>query len=561
MSGDSNDRVQQTLLPLVHGDAADSALVASGEDILIVDDRPGSLVTIDAALSGLGRRVVSARSGDEALARLLAEDFGLIVLDVQMPSLGGFETARLIRSRERNRYVPIIFITGGARDDAQVLEAYALGALDFLYKPVHPEVLRAKASVLIALQQRARRLAAQSHEQERQRWEADALRKQTEEVRRINAQLAAADRRKDEFLAVLGHELRNPLAPIRLALELIGTDEPLGAESETTRAVALRQVVQLTHLVDELLDVSRITAGKIELRPELLAVSTIVEQAIAVSRPLIDGRGHALRVQAGSNAAFVNGDLIRLVQVVANLLNNAARYTMPGGWIEVAFGALVDEVFVRVTDNGCGMRSEALERVFDMFVQERPAGASEGGLGLGLTLARRLVALHDGRIGAHSEGPGRGAAFEVRLPAAAPPALVPQQPGSRTALSAPTRKLRIAVIDDNKDIRRMMSAYLRFRGHEVETAPDGPSGLDLILRMRPDVAFVDVGLPGIAGHEVAQRVRAELGRDGGWLVALTGYGQDSDCKAALDAGFDLYLRKPASTQALEQALAAAPRRD
>ena len=533
--------------------------VYRAQDILVVDDAAGSLVAIEAALSELGYRLVVALSGDEALARLLEEDFALILLDVQMPGISGFETARIIRSRARNRHVPIIFMTASASEEVEVLEAYALGAVDFLFKPMHPEVLKAKASVLVELQQRTEDLAQQALEQERHAWEAETLREKTAEMQRINAQLAEADRRKDEFLAMLGHELRNPLAPIHLGLELLRHEQALSEDGERNLQIVSRQVAQLTRLVDDLLDVARITAGTIELRRDRIRLDDIVDQAIITSRPLIEEKRHVLIVRgtAGSDVPYVDGDSVRLTQVIANLLNNAARYTAPGGRIEIAFGVDAERAFVRVTDNGCGLRPEVLSRIFDMFVQERTA-TSGGGLGLGLSLARRLVELHGGQISANSEGVGLGSRFELRLPSVQGPARGRRH--SPPMINVVKRRLSVVIVDDNDDIREAMTQLLERKGHVVYAAADGQAGLELIERVNPDVAFVDVGLPLLSGYEVAQQVRISLGRSV-WLVAMTGFGQESDRKAALAVGFDLHLRKPASTQALEQAMEGAPIRE
>jgi two-component system, sensor histidine kinase len=533
----------------VHGSSDD-------QDILVVDDTPGNVLAIEAALLSLGKRLVTARSGPEALARLLEADFTLILLDVQMPVMDGFETARLIRSRARNRHVPIIFMTAYGRDEAQVLEAYSLGAIDFLFKPIHPQVLRAKAGFFVEFQARTRELARAELEQERQKWEADALRQKSEGLAHLNAELAEADRRKDEFLAMLAHELRNPLAPIELSLDAIRKRSAQGGDLERPLEIAQRQVGQLTRLVDDLLDVSRFTAGKIELRLERIALSDAIEQALVTSGPWISDREQDLVVEVSREPLFVSADLVRLTQVLSNLLNNAARYTPQGGRITLTAGREGEHVFVRVVDTGRGISEDLLARIFDMFVQERRESAS-GGLGLGLTLAKRLMQLHGGTICARSDGPDCGSEFEIRLPIVAAPgrtAGFPQPLGPPQPVARPCPPLRVVVVDDSPDIVEAMTDLLQSGGHAVSAAADGGSALELIARERPDIAFVDVDLPVMSGYEVARKARAILNGERVRLVAMTGYGGESNRKRALAAGFDQHLCKPASVDALERAL-------
>ena len=550
---------QEPADPFDGHDAVQARLDGSDDQsILVVDDTPGNVVAIEAALLGLHRRLIVARSGTEALSRLLETDFTLILLDVQMPGMDGFETARLIRSRPRNQHVPIIFMTAYGRDELQVLEAYSLGAVDFLFKPIHPQVLKAKATFFVELQERTRELARFSLEQARQQWEAEALRQKSEDLAALNATLAEADRRKDEFLAMLAHELRNPLAPIHLALDVIGRRPALADDVERPLQTVRRQIAHLTRLVDDLLDVSRITAGKIELQCETISLSALIEHAVATSEPWFSAKQQQLQVEAGAEQAFVHGDMVRLTQVLSNLLNNAARYTPQRGLITLAFGRDGGQVFVRVSDTGRGISPELLARIFDMFVQACNEPGC-GGLGLGLTLAKRLVELHGGAITAHSDGEDRGSMFEVRLPAVDQPVAANSAGAAQgRAQAAPSSlPLRVVVVDDNADIRETMTEFLELEGHQVSTAADGKSALELIVQTRPDVAFVDVGLPVMNGYDVARGVRQALGDARLRLVAMTGFGQDSDRNQALAAGFDVHLCKPASVEAIERVLAGA----
>jgi signal transduction histidine kinase len=535
----------------------------SAGDILVVDDNPANLVAIQAALGDFDAGVVRAHSGTEALALLLNRDFALILLDVKMPSMDGFETARMIRSRKRSRHTPIIFITAHGRDDRDILAAYQLGAVDFMFKPLVTEVLRAKVSVFVELQRRSAELATQASllrdaerreheralEEERRRWEAESLRRQMEE-------LAAADRRKDEFLAFLGHELRNPLTPIVAGLELVRQKLAESPDADSTMVANTRtmqrQARHLTRLVDDLLDIARINSGKIELRSTLTTIQDVVDQAITTSRPLIDERGHELVVEMPADLLLIRGDTVRLVQAVANLVNNAARYTDPDGEIRISVVERAGLAEIHVVDNGHGIDPAFLPRIFEMFVQERDSTA--GGLGLGLSLASRLVGMHGGTLTAFSEGPRRGSEFVVSLPID-PKADVSEVVRSSRPAPSTKKSLVVALVDDNPDIREMMQQLFSMWGHTVEAADCGETGVELILKLRPHVAFVDIGLPDLDGYAVASRIRSEAGGSGVRLVAMTGFGRDADRKRAQQAGFDLHLPKPADIDSLKRALA------
>ncbi len=565
-------------------------------DILVVDDDAANLLAIEAALGDLGPRLVKARSGAEALKRLLEQDFALILLDVHMPGMDGFETARLIRSRKRNRYVPIIFVTAYGQSDTRVLEGYVLGAVDFLFKPIVPEVLRAKATVFVQLQQRTAEVAWQAeqlrrHEreqarsrfdQERRAWEQEALRREMaeqhratdelarraeelartvaereaaqRELTRMNAQLAEADRRKDEFLATLAHELRNPLAPLAYAVGLLdSTDDPVLSEA---RVRMERQLAHLSRLVDDLLDVSRVTSGKVELRSHPMDAREAIHHAIEVSRSLIHERHHRLELDL-EDPLPVHGDAVRLSQIVANLLNNAARYTPSGGRIVVRGRRDEGEIVIEVADDGEGIERDLLDHFFGAFVQAHAGG---GGLGLGLHLVSHLVRLHGGRVRGASDGPGSGATFEVRLPAIEP-AIVPLDESPRSTPPPPLEgeDLAIVVVEDQEDVREMVVLLLTRWGHRVTPARDGSEGVQHIVDARPDVALIDIGLPDFDGYEVARRVRSELGDGCPLLVAVTGWGQEDDRRRAMEVGFSQHLVKPVSPRALRRVLVGAAR--
>jgi signal transduction histidine kinase len=533
--------------------------VSYGRDILVVDDHQTNLIAIEAALSPLGRKLVLAHSGVEALGRLLEQDFALIILDVAMPGMDGFETAKLVRTRERNRATPIIFITGLSWENDAVLRGYELGAFDFLMKPIRPEVLRAKATVFVQLQERTIELAikadelrqaqARAHERE---MHAQRRRFETEVMERQMQQLAETDRRKDEFLAILAHELRNPLQPLQTAVEVLehDPDKPVPVR---IRKIVQRQVQHITRLVDDLLDVARFTAGKLELRREATDLEGIIDEAVLSCKTAIDVRGHHLEVIAYGTPAMVHGDPVRLVQCVCNLINNAAKYTEPGGTLTIDWGAHNEHGFVRVTDNGRGIPADLLPKIFDMFVQERVTPDGAGGLGLGLGLVKRLVELHGGTVRATSDGQGKGATFEIRLPLLDGVMLEKLKP-IRTKPSPQARPLRAVVCDDAPDLRDLVADLLRLRGHEVSVVGDGPAAIELIVAEKPDVALIDIGLPDMDGYEVARTIRRQLPDHKPRLIAMTGYGQASDRAAAFEAGFDAHIVKPASADKILRAL-------
>ncbi|MEO6774307.1 MAG: response regulator [Kofleriaceae bacterium] len=546
-------------MPIDLDDESDVPVLEYGQDILVVDDNDPNLIAIEAALSPLQRTLVLARSGTEALQHLLDQDFALIILDVAMPGMDGFETARLVRSRARNRATPIIFVTGLAWQDDEILHAYTLGAVDFLVKPIRAEVLRAKASVFIQLQDRTRELRdkgeelrkaqIRAHERElamqRERFESEVLEHR-------NRQLAESDRRKDEFLAILAHELRNPLQPLQTAVELLAVEESKPVPPRV-RSIIERQVQSISRLVDDLLDVARFQTGKLELRREPIELGSLVEQAVSEARPATTARKHDVRVSGSRPSPTVFGDPVRLIQVMSNLLSNAIKYTDVGGRISIEWGPRDGAAFIRVTDTGRGIQPELLPRIFDMFVQERVTGSGAGGLGLGLGLAKRLVELHGGRIDASSAGPNLGATFEVTLPVA-DPATMQDSPSPSTATAPVRRALRAVVVDDAADLRELVADLLRMKGHEVTAVEDGTSAVRVIKELLPDVALIDIGLPEMDGYEVARILRKELPASKLRLIAMTGYGQATDRATALAAGFDAHVVKPASADKIMRAI-------
>ena len=364
--------------------------------------------------------------------------------------------------------------------------------------------------------------------------------------------LREADRRKDEFLATLAHELRNPLAPLRNALEILRLMPSNPAVAEKARGMMERQVNQMVRLVDDLLDVSRITTGKLAIRKTVTEMQATLRDAIETVRPFVDARKHELVLDIPPEPIAVEGDRTRLAQVFSNLINNAAKYTEPGGRIVLTLSREGQEAVVRVRDNGIGLEPTSFNTIFDMFVQvDRRLERTQAGLGVGLTLARKLIALHGGTIVARSDGPGSGSEFEVRLPLA--DAVLPEVEKVRRADEGEASR-RILIADDNADFANSLGALLTGRGHEVRVVYDGAEALATAARFNPDFAFLDIGMPRVHGYEVARRLRDQPGTAECVLVAVTGWGQEDDRQRAREAGFDRHLVKPADPQDIETIL-------
>lgn len=378
----------------------------------------------------------------------------------------------------------------------------------------------------------------------------------TEEVR-ARAELEATARRKDEFLAMLAHELRNPLAAISSAVEILrssfeeGDEDP--AVRERVRQTAGRQIDHMRRLLDDLLDVSRITRGAVNLKWETLRLESIVGQAIEATTPLVRSRNHQVSVRPSGDPVYVHGDPDRLVQVVSNLLSNAAKYTSPGGHIEVTTRRRGESAEVHVRDNGIGIAPDVLPHVFDTFVQaDRGLDRTEGGLGIGLTVVERLVQMHGGDVEARSEGHDQGSEFIVRLPALKS-ASDEESPHS-ACREATTEGRRILVVEDNQDAADLLALLLKRRGHDVTVAGDGPTALKISARLKPDVVLLDIGLPGMDGYELARHLRRQSMQPRPRLVALSGYGGDAERERAERAGLDGFLTKPVNGEQLNEML-------
>ena len=640
--------------------------------ILIVDDLPEKLLVFRTILEDLGHDLVCARSGSDALREVLRTEFAVILLDVNMPDIDGFETATLIRRYKPSAHTPIIFITSYA-DEMQTTRGYSLGAVDYILSPVVPEVLRSKVKVFVDLHLMQRRLRRRADERvalaaaEAARTVAEentvrsdflarasgvlsgsldvevvgrrlvdlvvpqfaakarvvlldeagpepdrppgapegfdegassralpleaggrplgmllidagladadwatirdlaergaialenarlyrSLQDEIEERRDIEARLHESNRRKDEFLAMLSHELRNPLAPIRTALEVIRRLAPPEPKLAWATEVTGRQITHLTRLVEDLLDVARINQGKIVLQVDTVDLRAVLAHGVETVRPFLESRRHQLVRAVPDAPVWMRGDFARLSQVVANLLNNAVKYTEEGGLIELSLAVSSEgQAVITVDDNGIGIDSDLLPNVFELFEQgKRTLDRSQGGLGVGLTLVRRLVELHKGTVEVSSEGPGRGAQFRVRLPCMSEAVTGDGGASTEPEHVAGTR-CRVLVVDDNHDAAEAAAVFLSLAGHEVKAVGDGLEALASAPVFAPDVVVLDIGLPGMDGYEVARRLRLVPETRASLLVALTGYGQQGDRERAERAGFDHHLTKPAEPNEL-----------
>ncbi|MFD1581427.1 response regulator [Ramlibacter ginsenosidimutans] len=640
--------------------------------VLLVDDQPANLLALEAALHSLGVNMVRAMSGEQALAALLKQDFAAVLLDVRMPGMDGFEVAREIRSRARSRFTPILFVTAGDDPDEAMLSAYALGAVDFLAKPLRSEVLKAKVGVFVELYRSKEELRLRERRDFEQRLEAKEERYRAlfesidegfcvlkllrgpdgqvrdfryeeaneaftmhtgvrdpvgktarelspafqnegfavfdrvvrtgeatrfvqeqktinrwfdiyasrlggpgsdlvavlfaditqrllaeQDMRRLNEELAQANRRKTEFLATLAHELRNPLAPLSNGLHLMRMASTKPELLEKTRQMMERQIQHMVHLVDDLLDVARISTGKVELRRRHVDLREVIATAVETSASLIEAAGHKLDVDVPQQPLPLDADPTRIAQVVSNLLNNAAKYTPEGGRIGLKVRVEAGQAVLSVSDTGIGIAPDAIDKVFEMFAQvPSSAGKPQGGLGIGLSLVQSLVALHGGSVSAASPGSGQGSTFTVRLP------LLPSTSEASSRMdtspgSSHPGQLQVLVVDDNTDAAESLGVLLDIEGHAAHIAHTGAEALQLAQSQPLDVVFLDIGLPDMTGYDVARRMRLLPSMQKTLLVALTGWGTQDDRERTREAGFDRHLTKPAELPAVEELLRAA----
>ena len=519
------------------------------------------------------RRLLSDRyeveavpDGQAALDAARREKPDLVLTDVMMPKLDGFELLREIRATDSLRDVPVIMVSARAGEESRIGGMDA-GADDYLVKPfsarelvarvdAHVRMMLLRKEVHQQLRESQQRISETNQElnervAELERANSEILEsRQTAQSLMIDALLAKeklrdADRRKDEFLATLAHELRNPLAPVRNAVAILDLKGPEDSELQWARDVIDRQMKQMSRLVDDLLDVSRVSRGKMELKRERLELAKVIYGAIEASRPLIEQCAHELSVTLPTEAIYLDADETRLIQVFCNLLNNAAKYSESSGRIAVSAVRADREVIVTVRDSGFGIPLDVLPTVFDMFTQADPTlERSKSGLGVGLTLVKRLIEMHGGTVEARSEGLGKGSEFTVRLPLLPDLPLTAKPTDAEVVLALPEMSHRILIVDDNRDAADTMALMLRIKGNQVETAYDGQEAVRVAGVFRPAIALLDIGLPKLDGYEAAKAIRrAEWGR-GIVLVAVTGWGQQEDRRRSSEAGFDYHIVKP-----------------
>jgi signal transduction histidine kinase len=516
--------------------------------LLIDDDRDDYILTRDLLNESTAApaQLRWASTYEEGLAALLRREHEVCLLDYRLGTKTGLDLLREPGVAECDG--PIILLTGqGEREiDMQAMEA---GAADYLTKD-RLDATNLERTIRHSIERhRDRKALRQMNELLEQRVE-----ERTRELGRLNAALVEADRRKDEFLATLAHELRNPLAPVANSLELLKQSEHDLQTTREARATMERQVAQIVRLVEDLLDVSRISRGKINLRKVNVPVADVVKHAVEASSPLIERSRHRLNVHLPAEPITLHADPARLAQIISNLLNNASKFTPGGGQIDLIVARERDAAAICVRDTGVGIAPQELERIFDMFTQiDAPSDHADGGLGIGLTLAKNLVELHGGTIDVASAGRDRGSEFTVRIPLgenAAPLARPVAKPAPRAS------RRRVLVVDDNKDAANSLGLLLRHDGHDVTVAFNGKTAVDQAAAMQPDFVLLDIGLPDINGYEVAREIRKDAGDRPLVLVALTGWGQDEDRQKSRYAGIDHHWVKPVDYRALAALLAA-----
>ncbi len=495
---------------------------ASTQDSLVlnVDDNDGARYAKSRILTRAGLRVIEAASGGEALQMARQNQPDLVLLDMKLPDIHGMEVCRMLKQDPITSSVLVLQTSASYLSSADKIRALDGGADNYLFEPIEPEELVANVKALLRLG-------------------------------RVERQLRESDRQKDEFLATLAHELRNPLGPIRNAVELLrqlGNDAP--DQQEQARHTIVRQTNHLVRLVDDLLDVSRINQGKITLRREPAELSAFVGAALETVQPIMQTRQHALSVSLPPQVVTLFGDSVRLAQIVGNLLHNAAKFTPVGG--QVTLDATLDgnTLVLRISDNGIGVPVASAGKIFELFAQaQHVPDRVQDGLGIGLSLVRKLVELHGGTVSVSSEGEGLGSTFEVRLPVMQTGR--PEQPvKAAPAKTDASAGYRILVVDDSVDSASMLCALLEISGHTVATSNTGSDAIAAATQFHPEIVFLDIGLPDMTGYEVAARMRRLSGMQGVKLVALTGYGQEKDKQDARNAGFDHHLVKPINFDAL-----------
>jgi signal transduction histidine kinase len=529
-------------------------------NILLVDDQPSKLLTYETILEPLGENLIKAASAREAMDQLLKNEIALILLDVSMPEMDGFELAAMIRQHPRFKKTAIIFISAVLMTDFDRIKGYQSGAVDYIPVPVVPEILRAKVALFAELYRKNWQLEQMNRELETRVSERTAeleasvrrlqqsearLREESEERARLVAKLRSDDEQKDRFLATLAHELRNPLQPIRTAVD---TMRLVAAPDE--RVAPIRQVIEeqlqtFSRLIDDLMDVSRITQDKLQLRKERINFEEVLRRVEEASRPLMAAHGHHFEMTGAEKHIALDGDVVRLCQMIMNLVTNAAKYTPAPGRIKVKVTRRENEAVISVEDNGRGIEADKLPRIFEMFYQvDRSIERSEPGLGIGLTLTHRLARMHGGRVEAHSEGLDKGSVFTIYLPIAETGSEAANGHGrpEDSAQVAPGR--RIAIADDNQVAVKSAAMLLQLLGCQVQTAEDGLAAVGLAKQFRPDAMLLDIGMPKLNGYDACKAIRELPGGDQMVLIAISGWGEESARKRTQEAGFDAHIVKP-----------------
>jgi signal transduction histidine kinase len=513
--------------------------------ILVVDDRADKLLAYEVMLAELNQDIVCARSGKEALRHLLQRDFAAILLDVNMPGLDGFETAALIRQRQRSETTPIIFVSAVNDTVSHISRGYSLGAVDYILTPVVPDILRAKIAVFVELFKKTEQIKRQAEER------ANLIREQaTAEQARAEAERASAA--KDRFLAMLSHELRTPLTPVLASVFCLEQENNLSEGLRESLQLIRRNVELEARLIDDLLDLTRISKGKVQLSFEIVDAHRLLRNALEICQSEIEQKKLELRTEFEANKVYLQADPARLQQIFWNLIKNAVKFTPNGGKLSVRTTNNGEGQFcVEVEDSGCGIDSELLPKVFHAF--EQGARTQLGGLGLGLAISKALVEAHHGLINAQSDGRNQGARFTTLFPTCE--RNTTPKPNDAPRSTSERRSVRLLLVEDHEDTNRSLTRLLRRRGYDVYPAYDVRSALDLAATKQFDVLVSDIGLPDGSGTDLLKALRAKGEVFG---IALSGYGMEEDVRRSRDVGFSHHLVKPVDLNKLDSIIQALP---
>jgi signal transduction histidine kinase len=523
-----------------------STTYSAGEkvSILVVDDRTDKLLAYEVILAELNQNIVCARSGKEALRHLLQQDFAAVLLDVNMPCMDGFETAALIRQRQRCETTPIIFVSAVNDTVNHISRGYSLGAVDYILTPVVPDILRAKISVFVDLFRKTEQIKRQVEERE------SLIREQAiAEHARTEAERASAA--KDRFLAMLSHELRTPLTPVLASVSTLEYDGNVPEGMRESLQLIRRNVELEARLIDDLLDLTRISKGKVQLSFEIVDAHTLLRNAVDICRTGIEAKKLELRVKLAATRVYLRADPARLQQIFWNLIKNAVKFTPEAGKLGIRTSNQSDGQFqLEVEDSGCGIDREVLPRIFHAFEQ---GDRTNRGLGLGLAISKALVEAHQGSIGAQSGGRDRGTKFTALFPTCERDAVPESASLPRTA--AKRKSFRLLLVEDHEDTNRSLTQMLRRRGYEVHPAYNVRSALDLAASKEFDVLVSDIGLPDGNGNDLFQALRAGRPIFG---IALSGYGMEEDVRRSRDVGFAHHLVKPVDLNKLDSLIQGVP---